>query len=125
MIELAREGKLPDDLKTEATTLAQHAPRPPGPRRRRPTSCPSPSRPPAVPCPRSASWSAARATPTAAARSSSGTGTNSCGGCHRVQGQGQWVGPDLSTIGTKYGKDELLRSILNPSAAIGYNYRTH
>ena len=50
---------------------------------------------------------------------------NSCGGCHRVQGQGQWVGPDLSTIGTKYGTDELLRSILNPSAAIGYNYRTH
>src|SRR5207248_1262953 len=47
-----------------------------------------------------------------------------CGGCHRVQGRGEWVGPDLSTIGTKYGKDELLRSILNPSAAIGYNYRT-
>ena len=47
-----------------------------------------------------------------------------CGSCHRVQGQGQWVGPDLSTIGTKYGKDELLRSILNPSAAIGYNFRS-
>ena len=51
------------------------------------------------------------------------TGLNSCASCHRVRGQGQWVGPDLSTIGTKYGKDELLRSILNPSAAIGYNYR--
>ena len=41
-----------------------------------------------------------------------------------MQGQGQWIGPDLSTIGTKYGKDELLRSILNPSAAIGYNFRS-
>ncbi|MDR3638527.1 MAG: HEAT repeat domain-containing protein [Isosphaeraceae bacterium] len=51
-------------------------------------------------------------------------GTVSCGGCHRVQGQGQWVGPDLSTIGMKYGIDELFRSILNPSAAIGYNFRT-
>jgi putative heme-binding domain-containing protein len=51
-------------------------------------------------------------------------GNNSCGGCHRVQGQGQWIGPDLSTIGTKYGKDELLRSILNPSEAVGYNYRS-
>lgn len=47
-----------------------------------------------------------------------------CGTCHRVQGRGQWVGPDLSTIGSKYGRDELLRSILNPSAAIGYNYVT-
>jgi putative heme-binding domain-containing protein len=50
-------------------------------------------------------------------------GTNACGSCHRVQGQGQWVGPDLSTIGVKYGKEELLRSVLNPSAAISYNYR--
>ena len=51
------------------------------------------------------------------------TGTNSCGSCHRVQGQGQWIGPDLSTIGTKYGKDELLRSILNPSEAQpGYSF---
>src|SRR5262249_12950033 len=52
-------------------------------------------------------------------------GQNSCASCHRVRGRGQWVGPDLSTIGTKYGKDELLRSILNPSAAIGYAFRSH
>jgi putative heme-binding domain-containing protein len=52
------------------------------------------------------------------------TGANSCGGCHRVQGRGQWVGPDLSTIGTKYGREELLRSVLSPSTAIGYNFRT-
>ncbi len=51
-------------------------------------------------------------------------GTNACAGCHRVQGRGQWIGPDLSTIGTKYGRDELVRSILNPSAAIGYNFRS-
>ncbi len=49
---------------------------------------------------------------------------NACASCHRVQGQGQWVGPDLSTIGTKYGKEELLRSILYPSAAIGYNFKS-
>jgi putative membrane-bound dehydrogenase-like protein len=51
-------------------------------------------------------------------------GTNSCAGCHRVQGQGQWVGPDLSTIGVKYGRDELIRSILSPSDSIGYSYRS-
>ena len=52
------------------------------------------------------------------------TGTNSCAGCHRVQGRGQWVGPDLSTIGVKYGRDELIRSILSPSDSIGYSYRS-
>jgi hypothetical protein len=26
-------------------------------------------------------------------------GTNACSSCHRVQGRGQWIGPDLSTIG--------------------------
>jgi putative heme-binding domain-containing protein len=51
-------------------------------------------------------------------------GSESCAACHRVQGRGQWVGPDLSTIGVKYGKDELLRSILDPSAAISYNFRS-
>ena len=51
-------------------------------------------------------------------------GTNSCAGCHRVQGRGQWIGPDLSTIGIKYGRDELIRSILSPSAAIGYSFRS-
>ncbi|WZO98886.1 HEAT repeat domain-containing protein [Isosphaeraceae bacterium EP7] len=51
-------------------------------------------------------------------------GANSCATCHRAQGRGNWVGPDLSTIGTKYGKAELIGSILNPSAAIGYNFRS-
>ena len=51
-------------------------------------------------------------------------GATACGTCHRVQGQGQWVGPDLSTIGVKYDKKELLSNILSPSAAISYNYRT-
>ena len=49
-------------------------------------------------------------------------GNNACAGCHRVQGVGNWVGPDLSSIGTKYGKRELLYHILNPSGAINYSY---
>jgi putative heme-binding domain-containing protein len=35
---------------------------------------------------------------------------------------GNWVGPDLSSIGTKYGEKELLYHILNPSGAIGDTY---
>jgi putative membrane-bound dehydrogenase-like protein len=49
---------------------------------------------------------------------------NACSSCHRVQGRGQWVGPDLSTIGVKYGRDELIHSILSPSASIGLAYRS-
>ncbi len=48
-----------------------------------------------------------------------------CSRCHRVQGEGSWVGPDLSSIGTKYGRKELLYHILNPSGAINYNYVAH
>ncbi|MGL4462363.1 MAG: PVC-type heme-binding CxxCH protein, partial [Planctomycetia bacterium] len=48
--------------------------------------------------------------------------SDACIRCHRVQGVGQWVGPDLSSIGTKYGRPELLYHTLNPSGAIGYNY---
>lgn len=50
---------------------------------------------------------------------------NACASCHRVAGRGRWVGPDLSTIGVKYGREELLQSILNPSSAVGYNYRPY
>ena len=49
-------------------------------------------------------------------------GNSTCSGCHRVQGVGNWVGPDLSSIGIKYGKRELLYHILNPSGAINYSY---
>ena len=52
------------------------------------------------------------------------TGTTACATCHRVQGRGNWIGPDLSTIGVKYGKPEMLQSIINPSEAIGYNFRS-
>ncbi len=51
--------------------------------------------------------------------------SDACGRCHRVQGTGNWVGPDLSSVGTKYGKSELLYHILNPSGAINYNYVTY
>jgi len=48
-----------------------------------------------------------------------------CSQCHRVQGEGHWVGPDLSSVGTKYGRKELLYHIINPSGAINYNYVSH
>ena len=51
--------------------------------------------------------------------------TAACARCHHVKGKGNLVGPDLASIGTKYGKQELLYHIQNPSGAINYSYVTH
>lgn len=45
-----------------------------------------------------------------------------CHRCHQVAGQGKVVGPDLSAIGQKFGREGLLESILFPSAAISHEY---
>ncbi len=46
-----------------------------------------------------------------------------CIRCHTVFGEGAQVGPDLSDVAAKYGRDEILQSILTPSQRIaeGYN----
>ena len=125
VIELARAGKLPDDLKTEATTLLHTSPD----RRLRErggyASCRCPRRPAAGRCRRSVELIRRQGDADKGGRSSSAPAPTACGSCHRVQGHGHWVGPDLSTIGVKYGRDELIRSILSPSAAIGFSFRSH
>jgi putative heme-binding domain-containing protein len=45
-----------------------------------------------------------------------------CGKCHAVKGRGGDVGPALSEIGSKLGKDALLEAILQPSAGISHGY---
>ncbi|MFO0805003.1 MAG: PVC-type heme-binding CxxCH protein [Gemmataceae bacterium] len=49
-------------------------------------------------------------------------GTAQCAKCHTVRGVGGQVGPDLSMIGKKGGKENLLESILFPSKAIADQY---
>ncbi|MCX7402701.1 MAG: c-type cytochrome [Planctomycetia bacterium] len=51
-------------------------------------------------------------------------GTATCSKCHVVDGQGKDIGPNLSEIGSKLGKDALLVSILDPSAGISPSYET-
>jgi len=46
-----------------------------------------------------------------------------CGRCHKVGRKGSDVGPDLSAIGTKLGREGLIEAILSPSAAIAHEYR--
>jgi putative heme-binding domain-containing protein len=47
-----------------------------------------------------------------------------CIRCHRVNGQGAEVGPDLSDVAAKYGREEILNSILHPSQRIAEGYKT-
>ena len=48
-----------------------------------------------------------------------------CSSCHQVKGKGAQIGPDLSEIGTKLGKDALIESILDPNAGISVGYETY
>jgi putative heme-binding domain-containing protein len=47
-----------------------------------------------------------------------------CGQCHAVDGKGAKVGPDLFSIGDKFGRRELVESVLSPSATIAEGYAT-
>jgi putative heme-binding domain-containing protein len=45
-----------------------------------------------------------------------------CMSCHKVNGQGTDLGPGLSEIGDKLGKDAIYEAILEPSAGISFGY---
>src|SRR5262249_42452259 len=45
-------------------------------------------------------------------------GRANCLSCHRVSGRGSRRGPDLSNVGLKRSADMLLRSLLDPDAAM-------
>ncbi|MBL9122409.1 MAG: c-type cytochrome, partial [Planctomycetaceae bacterium] len=46
-----------------------------------------------------------------------------CIKCHAVAGQGATIGPDLLSVGTKYPREELIRSVLEPSNRILSGYQ--
>jgi putative heme-binding domain-containing protein len=48
--------------------------------------------------------------------------TTACQRCHVVNGEGIAIGPDLSQIGDKLGKDALIESILDPNNGIAFGY---
>ncbi|MCA9168765.1 MAG: PQQ-dependent sugar dehydrogenase, partial [Planctomycetales bacterium] len=47
-----------------------------------------------------------------------------CAKCHSVDGTHQGVGPDLVAVGSKFDRAGLIKSILQPSAAIAIGYGT-
>jgi putative heme-binding domain-containing protein len=48
-----------------------------------------------------------------------------CAKCHIIGSQGIDMGPNLSTIGQKYSKTDLLDNILHPSKTIAQGYETY
>lgn len=48
--------------------------------------------------------------------------TGTCSKCHVVNKEGKEVGPNLSEIGSKLGREAMFESILYPSAGISHNY---
>ncbi len=48
-----------------------------------------------------------------------------CASCHKIKGQGGDVGPNLSEIGTKLGKDALYESVLDPGAGISMGFEAN
>ncbi len=48
-----------------------------------------------------------------------------CIKCHKVNGDGREIGPDLSEIGSKLSREDMFVAILDPSAAISHNYETY
>lgn len=51
-------------------------------------------------------------------------GKIACSLCHTTDGKGGKVGPDLFAIGDKYGRDDLIEQVLDPSATIAVGYTT-
>lgn len=52
-------------------------------------------------------------------------GKGKCSTCHVVEGKGKPVGPELTGIGDKLGRDALLESILFPSLAVSHGYEAY
>ncbi|MBI4600412.1 MAG: HEAT repeat domain-containing protein [Planctomycetes bacterium] len=50
-------------------------------------------------------------------------GRANCGRCHRIGRKGSDVGPDLSAIGAKLGREGLYEAVLSPSSAISHEYK--
>lgn len=53
------------------------------------------------------------------------TASISCKNCHRIQKEGKEVGPELTTIGKRLTREQLLESLLEPSKRIDPKYVTY
>jgi putative heme-binding domain-containing protein len=120
LLELAREGKLPEDVAFTASIELNSA-RWPEIKQKAVALLPLPQGQNSTPLPSIGELVKMKGDPRAGARVFSNP-TAACATCHRVGGEGVELGPDLSEIGTKLGKEALYESILDPNAGISFGY---
>jgi putative heme-binding domain-containing protein len=145
ILDMASQGRLPAELKTLAATLTNYAVPPPAVKRgaaqspvaMRVSRTATPTDPAYVAIRERAAkvlpMTTAKAIPTALELEFSYVGkadegrkvfdtAGGCGACHSLGGTKKTLGPDLSGIGAKYGKQAMLDNIVNPNDAIGPEY---
>lgn len=120
LLDLARGDKLGADIKFTASSELNRAPWPPI-KRQALELLPLPQAQNAEPLPPLADLIKRHGDP-AHGKTIFESQTAACSSCHQVLGKGTEVGPNLSEIGTKLGKDALYESILDPSAGISFGY---
>jgi putative heme-binding domain-containing protein len=120
LLRLAREQKLPEDLKLVAASELNHA-RWANIKAEAAAILPPPQGLDARPLP---PISELIKMPGDAARGAAvfRRDTVGCVKCHQVSGEGVDFGPNLSEIGAKLGRDALFEAILDPSAGISFGF---
>ncbi|MCI0704513.1 MAG: c-type cytochrome [Planctomycetia bacterium] len=126
LLDTHQKGELPKELVAEAGRLLRNSPFQ-GERNRALLLFPAPGKLnpknlPAIPELAKRTGDAARGK---AVWNASLTGAAQCAKCHMVRGVGGQIGPDLSMIGKKGGRENLYESILIPSKAIADQYLQH
>jgi putative heme-binding domain-containing protein len=120
LLRLARVDKLPSDLKFVATVELNNV-RWPNLQAEAAQTLPLPRGQDAQPLPPIAELVTMKGDPKRGAEIFR-RDTVACIKCHQVNGEGTDIGPNLSEIGTKLGKDALYEAILDPSAGISFGY---
>ena len=145
ILDMAEKGSLPPELRSTARTLTNTATPPVGGRRGGPQSpvtmrqAPPPPTDPAYVAIRERAAKIMPMPPTKRIPSSFELDLSyrgvvadgrkwfsadaGCAACHSLGGK-KLLGPDLSKIGAKYGKQAMLDSIVNPNDAIQFEYVT-
>jgi putative membrane-bound dehydrogenase-like protein len=126
LLDAHKKGELPKDLVPEAGRLLRNSPFQ-GLRNEALVAFPAAGKlnPKALPPVAEIARRAGDAARGKAVWDASLAGQAQCAKCHMVRGVGGQVGPDLSMIGKKGGRENILESILQPSKAIADQYVQH